>query len=231
MAYVPSSACDLDVAYVPSSAYNLDSTYVSSSSSLLDNTSSSVTSSNIDNDDEDPPQPIPIPSTAPQLPRWVHSTREATGDLASDPTDQRQTHYQFQRTSSLSVQVSEKYDPDTFVEASSHPEWDAAIKEEYHSLLSNDTWDLVPLLIGRKLVIYKWVYISKYGPYGKVDKHKARLVTKCFSQVEGIDYTESFAPIAKMNFIHPVLSFVASYKWKVHQMDIKSAFFHGDLRE
>ena len=105
------------------------------------------------------------------------------------------------------------------------------MKEEYHSLLANDTWDHVPLLKCIKRVICKWVYRIKYGPNGKVDKHKSILVAKGFSQVEGNDYTETFAPVAKMNSIHLVLSLVASYKWRVHQMDVKSAFLHGDLHE
>eukprot|EP00253_Pinus_taeda_P017575 PITA_17575 len=105
------------------------------------------------------------------------------------------------------------------------------MNEEYHSLLANDTWDLVPLPKGRKLVRCKWVYRTKYGPDGKVDKHKARLVAKGFSQVEGIDYTETFSPVAKMTSIRLVLSLAASLKWEVHQMDVKSAFLHGDLHE
>eukprot|EP00253_Pinus_taeda_P004324 PITA_04324 len=105
------------------------------------------------------------------------------------------------------------------------------MNEEYHSLLANDTWDLVPLPKGRKLVRCKWVYRTKYGPDGKVDKHKARLVAKGFPQVEGIDYTETFSPVAKMNSIRLVLSLAASLKWEVHQMDVKSAFLHGDLHE
>eukprot|EP00253_Pinus_taeda_P027648 PITA_27648 len=105
------------------------------------------------------------------------------------------------------------------------------MNEEYRSLLENDTWDLVPLPKGRKLVRCKWVYRTKYEPDGKVDKHKAHLVAKGFSQVEGIDYTETFSLVAKMNSIHLVLSLAASFKWEVHQMDVKSAFLHGDLHE
>eukprot|EP00253_Pinus_taeda_P021612 PITA_21612 len=105
------------------------------------------------------------------------------------------------------------------------------MNEEYRSLLANDTWDLVPLPKGQKLVRCKWVYRTKYGPDGKVDNHKARLVAKGFSQVEGIDYTETFSPVAKMNSIRLVFSLAASLKWEVHQMDVKSAFLHGDLHE
>ena len=94
------------------------------------------------------------------------------------------------------------------------------MKEEYLSLLSIDIWDIVPLLKGRKLVICKLVYKIKYGPDGKVDKHKVKLVSRGFSQVEGIDYTKTFYHVSKMNSIHPILSLVASYKWEFRQMDV-----------
>ena len=64
-----------------------------------------------------------------------------------------------------------------------------------------------------------------------VERLKARLVEKGFSQVEGIDYNETFAPVAKMNSICLVLSLAALHNWEVHQMDVKSAFLHGDLHE
>jgi hypothetical protein len=129
------------------------------------------------------------------------------------------------------AQVSETQDPETFAEASGHPDWDTTMNEEYRSLIENDTWDLVPLPKGRKLVRCKWVYRNKYASDGSIERHKARLVAKGFSQVEGIDYNETFAPVAKMNSIHLVLSLAASHKWEVHQMDVKSAFLHGDLKE
>ena len=64
-----------------------------------------------------------------------------------------------------------------------------------------------------------------------MDRHKACLVAKGFSQVEGIYYTKTFSPIAKMNSIRLFLSLAASFKWEVHQLDVKSAFLHGDLHE
>jgi hypothetical protein len=77
----------------------------------------------------------------------------------------------------------------------------------------------------------KWVYRTKYASNGSVERHKAQLVSKGFSQVEGIDYNETFSPIAKMNSIHLVLALATSHKWEVHQMDVKSTFLHGDLQE
>lgn len=64
-----------------------------------------------------------------------------------------------------------------------------------------------------------------------MDRHKAHLVAKLFSQVEGMDYAETFSSISKMNSIYLVLSLAASFKWEVHYMDVKSSFLHGDLHE
>ena len=86
------------------------------------------------------------------LPRSIHSTCEAAGDIAGDPRDQRRTHSQFQRASSLLAHVSENHDPKIFVEASGNPDWNATMDEEYRSLMASDTWDLVPLPKGIKLV-------------------------------------------------------------------------------
>jgi hypothetical protein len=80
------------------------------------------------------------------------------------------------------------------------------MNEEYRSLMANDNWDLVSLPKGRKLIRCKWVYITKYASDGSVEKHKARLVSKGFSQVEGIEYNETFAHVAKNEF-HPPCSF------------------------
>eukprot|EP00253_Pinus_taeda_P021288 PITA_21288 len=141
---------------------------------------------------------------------------DAAGALAGDSIYQRLTHSQFDRASSLLTQVSSNYDPHTFAEASVHPDWDTAMNEGYRSLLENDTWDLVPLPKGQKLVRCIWVYRTNFGPDGKVDKHKARLVAKGFSQVEGIDYIETFSLVAKMNSIYLVLSLAPFFKWEVH---------------
>ena len=80
------------------------------------------------------------------------------------------------------------------------------MNEKYHSRVVNDTWDLVPPLKGRKLVICKWVYRTKHASDGIVERLKERLSSKGFSQAEGIDYNETFSPITKMDSIRLVLS-------------------------
>jgi hypothetical protein len=103
-------------------------------------------------------------------------------------------------------QVSKTHDAEKFAEASSHPYWDTPMNEEYHSLMANDTWDIVLLLKGRKLGRCKWVYGTKYASNGNVERHGAWLVSKGFSQVEGTNYNETFSPIAKMNCIRLFLA-------------------------
>ena len=104
------------------------------------------------------------------------------------------------------------------------------MKEEFHSLQKNDTWEPVILPLGRKLVKCKWVFKNKFIAYDSPMKYKARLVAKGFSQVQGIDYNETFAPVANMDSIRLVLIIAASKQWEVHHMDVKSTFLHGDLK-
>jgi hypothetical protein len=118
-------------------------------------------------------------------------------------------------------QVSDAHDLETFAKYLLHLDWDTTMNEEYYFLMVNDTWNIVPHLKGRKLVKCKWVYGTKYSLDGSIEIHKARLVSKGFSHVEGIDYNESSTPVAKMNSIRLVLSFVPhingrSIRWMLY---------------
>eukprot|EP00253_Pinus_taeda_P014174 PITA_14174 len=163
------------------SAYEPSSTDVPPLS--VPSTFENISSSDDESEDENPTPPSRDPPLAHELPKWVRATQDVAGALVRDPTNQRHTCSQFNRASSLLAQAPMNYDPNTFAEASGHPDWDVAMNEEYRSILENDTWDLVPLLKGRKLVRCKGIYRTKYGLDGKDDKHKARLVAKGFSQV------------------------------------------------
>jgi hypothetical protein len=108
---------------------------------------------------------------------------------------------------------------------------DSTMQKEYNSLLENQTWDLIPLPSRRKLVRCEWVYKTKSIADGQISGYKSRLVAKGFQQVHGIDYDETFAPIAKMDSIRLALSITTAKGWEVHQMDVKNAFLYGDLSE
>eukprot|EP00253_Pinus_taeda_P028648 PITA_28648 len=103
--------------------------------------------------------------------------------------------------------------------------------EEINAIERNKTWDLVELPKGKEVIGVKWVYKTKSNAEGKIERHKARLVVKGYKQQHGRDYEETFAPIAKMETMRAVLSIAAQNKWKVYQMDVKSAFLNGVLME
>jgi hypothetical protein len=105
------------------------------------------------------------------------------------------------------------------------------MQQEYNSLLENQTWDLVPLPLGRKLFKCRWVYMTKSVVDGQVSKYKSRLVSKGFQKVLGIDYEETFTPVLKMDSIYLELSIVVEKGWEFHEMDVKNAFLHEDLSE
>ena len=121
--------------------------------------------------------------------------------------------------------------PQTFKEAFHDPRWQESMDEEYDSLHENKTWELVSLPPRRKLVQCKWIYNTKIDVDGTKTKYKAQLVAKGYSQFQGLDYNETFAPVARMDSIRLVLAVAASKRWEVHHMDVKSAFLHGDLKE
>ena len=125
-------------------------------------------------------------------------------------------------------------EPRTLKQAKSGAEakqWEAAAQAEMDSLAQNKTWDLVPLPKGRKSVGCKWVFKLKLKADGSVDRYKARLVAKGYSQQEGLDFTETFAPVAKFAAIRAVLALAALEDMEVHQMDVETAFLNGLLQE
>jgi transposase InsO family protein len=125
-------------------------------------------------------------------------------------------------------------EPTTVKEALEGPdstEWKKAMEEEYSSIMKNKTWTLEVLPAGRKAIGSKWVFKIKYDSKGNIEKYKARLVAKGYSQMEGIDYNETFAPVAKFNSIRILISLAAKYDLELHQMDVKTAFLNGNLEE
>ena len=90
--------------------------------------------------------------------------------------------------------------------------------------MKNDVWDVVPRLEGKSVVTSKCIYKIKHAANGSIEKYKERFVARCFSQKEGIDYEETFAPIARYTSIKSVLALAIVMKWKIHQMDVKTTF-------
>ncbi|WJZ80412.1 hypothetical protein VitviT2T_000335 [Vitis vinifera] len=121
--------------------------------------------------------------------------------------------------------------PNSVQEALADPRWKAAINKEMKSLQKNETWELVECLPGNKPVGCRWIYTVKYKADGSIERFKVRLVAKGYTQTYGIDYTKTFAPIAKINTIRVLLSLAANLNWPLQQFDVKNSFLHGELSE
>ncbi|KAM1164645.1 hypothetical protein ACFX13_024764 [Malus domestica] len=113
----------------------------------------------------------------------------------------------------------------------SDPKWVNAMKVEMEALEKNSTWDLVPLPNGKKVVGCRWVFTIKHKADGSINRYKARLVDKGYTQTYGADYHEMFAPVAKLNTVRVLLSLAANQDWPLLQFDVKNGFLHGDLKE
>ncbi|KAL0315883.1 UNVERIFIED_CONTAM: Copia protein, partial [Sesamum radiatum] len=122
-------------------------------------------------------------------------------------------------------------EPRTYSEVVKHAEWRDAIKAEIEALECNNTWQITPLLAGKRPIGCKWVFKKKLWADGLVERYKARLVAKGFTQIEGLDYTDNFSPVAKTVIVRLFFAFVAAQKWPLHQMDVNNAFLHGHLDE
>ena len=106
-----------------------------------------------------------------------------------------------------------------------------AMNEELDQIEKNETWDLVPRPKNKNIIGTKWVFKNKMNEDGQVIKNKARLVCKGYAQVEGIDFEETFAPVARLEAIGMFLAFASHKKLKVYQMDVKSSFLNGYLED
>uniref|UniRef100_W4VRQ4 Putative retrovirus-related pol polyprotein from transposon tnt n=1 Tax=Corethrella appendiculata TaxID=1370023 RepID=W4VRQ4_9DIPT len=125
-------------------------------------------------------------------------------------------------------------DPETPEEALSRPDgnrWKMAMEEEYQSLLANDTWELEDLPENRKPIQCKWVFKTKRDATGAVDRYKALLVIKGYSQRKGVDYAETYSPVVRHSSLRYLFALAAKHNLQVHQMDAVTAFLQGDLSE
>ncbi|KAH9725530.1 protein kinase domain-containing protein [Citrus sinensis] len=122
-------------------------------------------------------------------------------------------------------------EPTSYAQAIRHPKWREAMVAEIQALNKNKTWTLTQLPPGKVPIDCKWVYKIKFRSDGSVERYKARLVAKGFTQKEGLDYHETFSPVAKLTIVRCVLVVAAIKNWPLYQLDVHNAFLHGDLHE
>ena len=114
-------------------------------------------------------------------------------------------------------------------EALAHPSWRSAMIKEMDALTDNGTWDLVRLLVGKKAIGCRWVFTVKVNPDGSIARLKARFVAKGYAQTYGVNYSDTFSPVAKLTSIRLFISLAATHGWDLHELDIKNVLLHGDL--
>ncbi|GKB83706.1 retrovirus-related pol polyprotein from transposon TNT 1-94 [Tanacetum coccineum] len=127
--------------------------------------------------------------------------------------------------------VLSKVEPKNFKSAVTEDCWFQAMQDEIHEFDRLDVWELVPPPDCAMIIALKWIYKVKLDEYGDVLKNKARLVAKGYRQEEGLDFEESFAPVARLEAIRIFLANAASKNMTVYQMDVKTAFLNGELKE
>jgi len=180
------------------------------------------------------------------LPRRSNRSRRAPTYLEDFQTDLASTHnvsskypignfVSYNQLSSnfkhIVASFSSSNEPCTYEDASKHDCWKKAMEAELNALSDNKTWTLVPLPSGKTAIGCRWVYKVKHKSDGTIDRYKARLVAKGYRQLEGLDFLDTFAPVAKLTTLRLLLAVASSHNWDLKQLDVNNAFLHGDLHE
>jgi hypothetical protein len=122
-------------------------------------------------------------------------------------------------------------EPKNFNEANKYDHWVKAMNEELDQIEKKNTREMVQRPEGKNVIGSKWIFKNKLNEQGQVIRNKARLVCKGYAHIEGLDFDEIFAPIARLEAIRMFLAYACHKRFKVYQMDVKSAFLNGDLSE
>ncbi|KAK8957155.1 hypothetical protein KSP39_PZI001100 [Platanthera zijinensis] len=197
-----------------------------------------------------PPAPAPAPSKPPVIrvytrlpPNSVAPLQSASTTTTPHPADQvsPSTAHPLENCVSLhrlspqlhtfSTSLFSVSVPNSVQEALQYPGWWAAMEEEMAALWANQTWTLVSLPPCQKPVGCKWVFVIKHAADGTIDRLKARLVARGFTQQQGLEYEETFSPVDKLNTVRVLISVAVHRQWPLLQLDIKNAFLNGDLQE
>uniref|UniRef100_A0A2N9GXG9 Integrase catalytic domain-containing protein n=1 Tax=Fagus sylvatica TaxID=28930 RepID=A0A2N9GXG9_FAGSY len=187
-------------------------------------------------DSTQPPSSSDVPSLVLSPAAGSPDSDPASSAPSESPTDIRRSTRVRAPPSHLSdyhcyFALATLHEPHTYREASTNPLWQQAMADELDALHKTHTWDMTTLPPGKSAVGCKWVYKIKTRADGSVERYKARLVARGFTQEYGIDYEETFAPVARLTSVRSLLAVAAVRHWPLFQMDVKNAFLNGDLLE
>jgi len=161
---------------------------------------------------------------------WKHQSSHSLDQILSHINTRVQTRSKLKNYCSFYAFLS-TIEPKNISEALANSDWITAMQEELHQFERNKVWHLVPRLEKRSIIGTNWVFRNKLVEFGTVTRNKARLVVQGYNQEEGINYEETFAPVSRIEVIHSLVAFAAHMDINLYQMDVKSAFFNGYLKE
>jgi hypothetical protein len=169
--------------------------------------------------------PLAPPTQVRAMIQRNHPVDQILGDISKGVTTRSRLanfceHYSF--VSSI--------EPFRVEEALLDPDWVLAMQEELNNFKRNEVWTLVPRP-KQNVVGTKWVFRNQQGEHGVVTRNKARLVAKGYAQVASLDFEETFAPVARLESIRILLAYAAHHSFRLFQMDVKSAFLNGPIKE
>jgi hypothetical protein len=172
-----------------------------------------------------------VPKTK-KRPAWLEATLQEAKRLKA-PSGTFRKSKKAKRFSNYATCMTKLLDeePTMFEEAVQKKQWKEAMTEEHQSIMKNYVWEIVPRPKEKSVVTLKWVYKVKHEANRSADKYKARFVARGFSQKEGEDYDETFTPISRYTSIRAIMSLVTSMGWSLHQMDVKTTFLNGAIKE
>ncbi|GAU18546.1 hypothetical protein TSUD_325360 [Trifolium subterraneum] len=185
-------------------------------------------------DSEDHSAPEIIRSSPSRVEQSKHSFKYKSSHpeelILGNKDSPRKTRSSFRNEDSLIGLIS-MVEPSSTDEALADDAWIVAMQEELNQFERNEVWSLVPKPSQKNIIGTKWVYRNKLNEQGEVVRNKARLVAQGYSQQEGIDYTETFAPVARLEAIRLLFSYATHHNIILYQMDVKSAFLNGYISE
>ncbi|GJS08038.1 retrovirus-related pol polyprotein from transposon TNT 1-94 [Tanacetum coccineum] len=199
--------------------------------------SPSVEDTSVHNQITNPPLPIPSMITPAPQDRWSKEKHIELVNIIGNPGAGMLTRAMAKKLSTASAHeclfVDFLYEEEhkKVYEALKHPGWVDAMQDELNQFARNKVWTLVPAPYGKTIIGSRWVFRNKKNETRIVIKNKARLVAQGYNQQEGIDYDETFAPVARLEAIRIFLAFATYMNLIVYQMDVKSAFLNGKLKE
>ncbi len=193
---------------------------------------STSTNPQSDAEPDDGQQEKELPTTPADETTLVASPQQP--ELRRSARPRRQPKRFYDEYALLAALLSTEEEPKSFadaMESSQASKWRDAAEEEIQALHLNKTWDLVQLPHGRKPVGCRWVFRLKKDDQGRIARFKARLVAKGFTQKEGVDYCDTFAPVVRFETVRTLVAYAVINGMLLHQVDVETAFLHGQLNE